>query len=165
MSEPKPPLPESPSGKGKEKKDRRGTNPKSIANLHPIVPGEIRNPKGRPSGVMQVQDAVRDFVFRSGKITGKDGKEHEAFKILMQGWVMKAREDIEFARFLLALIVGKEAEAAGDVPGLEGGRTYIRRERLLEIFREAQGEDGMRLIDVPKIGEGGGNGNGTGSGH
>lgn len=111
-----------------------------------IRKGQVLNPIGRPTGWQQIHDAVTDFIFESGQIEDKAGKKHPAFKILMQGWVMKAREDIEFARFLLALLVGKQAD--GNVPGLEGqGKTLIRRERLLEIFREAAGEN-MKLIDA-----------------
>lgn len=39
---------------------RKGTiNPKSLANLKPCRPGEVRNPKGRPPGRSTLADCIR----------------------------------------------------------------------------------------------------------
>lgn len=101
-------------------------NPKSLANLKPAKPGEIRNPKGRPVGSRHIlESAFFEDAYRLWEKKGAEALE-----------LMAAEKPNEFCR-MIAMLMPAKAEINNDKTEAQRALENATYEQLVAVISAA----------------------------
>lgn len=114
-------------------------NPKSLKNLKPAKPGEVRNPHGKPN-------PLRKMILKelNTKIKDKDGKEYTRLDIIVAAWIKGAMNKPQLLELLLLYAFGKPPQSV-DVTS--------QGKQLHPIFVQVISEEAKRMTERIILGE------------